>query len=190
MGRDVDQPVVPPERSTCVFFDNFYGLLRVVVASVCAYAALVAMLRVSGARNIAQMNAFDFVVTVALGSTLATIILTDSVAIVEGIVALAMLILLQFSVTWLSVRSKTVSNLVKSTPVLVVYRGQLLSQNMWRSRVIEEEIQSALRQNGMASVEAVEAVILETDGKFSVIPRLDEGDSRSAISELSRHQDG
>lgn len=173
-----------------MFFDNLFGLLRVVVASVCAYVALVTMLRISGARTLAQMNAFDFVVTVALGSTLATIILTNSVAIVEGIVALAMLVVLQFIVTWLSVRSKTVSNLVKSSPVLVVYRGEMLSGNMRRSRVIEEEIQSALRQQGVASVEAVEAVILETDGKFSVIPRLDEAQSRTAILELARRQVG
>ncbi len=80
-----------------MFFQNWSGLLRTVVVGVLAYVALVALLRVSGKRTLSKMNAFDFVVTVALGSTLATILLSKNVALAEGVVAFAVLISLHSS---------------------------------------------------------------------------------------------
>ena len=62
------------------------------------------------------MNAFDLVVTVALDSTLATVLLSSNVALAEGLLAFALLISLQFGVTWLSVRSSTFRRLVKNEP--------------------------------------------------------------------------
>ena len=84
---------------------------------------LLLLLRVSGKRTLTKMNAFDLVVTVALGSTLATVLLTKSVALAEGLTAFVLLIFLQFVLTWLSVRSRAVSRLVKSEPTLLVYQG-------------------------------------------------------------------
>jgi uncharacterized membrane protein YcaP (DUF421 family) len=171
-----------------MFFNDWYGLLRVVVSSASAYVALIAMLRMSGARTLAQLNAFDFVVTVAIGSTLASIILSRSVAILEGVLAFAMLVLLQFVVTWSSVRFGKVGQMVKSEPVLLAYQGQLLHDNMRRSRVVEGEIQAVVREQGKGSVDATEAVILETDGKFSVIPQLDPDADRNAIEAVMRRR--
>ena len=84
---------------------------------------LLLLLRVSGKRTLTKMNAFDLVVTVALGSTLATVLLTKSVALAEGLTAFVLLIFLQFVLTWLFVRSQAASRLVKSEPTLLVYQG-------------------------------------------------------------------
>lgn len=152
-----------------MFFDNWLGLVRTVVVGASAYVALVLLLRVSGKRTLAKMNAFDLVVTVALGSTLATIILSPDVALAEGVVALALLIGLQYAITWLSVRSPIVSRLVKSEPSLLLYRGRLLPDQMRRARVVAAEVQAVLREQGLASWEQAEAVVLETDGSFTVV---------------------
>ena len=109
-----------------MFFDNWYGVLRVVIVGPLAYISLMLLLRASGKRTLSKMNAFDFVVTVALGSTLASIILTESVALVEGVAGLAMLITLQFVITWFSVRSETVARLVKDEPTLLYHRATTL----------------------------------------------------------------
>jgi uncharacterized membrane protein YcaP (DUF421 family) len=156
-----------------MFFDTWYGLLRVVVLSITAYTALVIILRLSGARTLSKMNAFDLVVTVALGSTLATTILSTDVALTEAVLAFSMLVGLQFIVTWLSVRSKRVVTLVKSEPILLVYQGRQLNDQMRRARVEEAAILQALRTQGIGALENVEAVVLETDGSFSVISATD-----------------
>jgi uncharacterized membrane protein YcaP (DUF421 family) len=115
------------------------------------------------------MNAFDFVVTVALGSTLATVLLSKDVTLAEGVTAFALLIGLQFVVTWLSVRWPIVRRLVTAEPTLLLYRGQFLPDAMKRARMTREEVRSAVRSQGIASLDAVEAVVLETDGSVSVV---------------------
>ena len=154
-----------------VFFAGWSGLLRVVLVGALAYVGLVLLLRVSGKRTLSKMNAFDLVVTVALGSTLATVILSKDVALAEGVVAFALLIGLQFIITWLSVRSATVSHLVKAEPTLLFYQGAFLPDQMRRSRVLETEVRAAIRQQGIAALREVEAVVLETDGSFAVVSR-------------------
>src|ERR671917_23739 len=107
-----------------MFFDSWAGLGRVAVVGVVAYVVLVLLLRISGKRTLSKMNAFDLVITVALGSTLATVLLSSSVALVEGLLAFALLIFLQFAVTWLSVGSSAFRAFVKNKPKLLFYEGK------------------------------------------------------------------
>ncbi len=151
-----------------MFFDDWAGLVRGVVVGVCAYLSLLVVLRVSGKRTLAKLNAFDFVVTVALGSTLATVLLSSDVALAEGVVAMVLLASMQFLVAWLSVRSRTVERLVKSEPTLL-YRKGFVHGAMRRMRATEDEVRQAARGAGKADLDAVAAVVLETDGTLSVL---------------------
>ncbi len=152
-----------------MLFSSWTTLGRIIVIGTLAYISLVVLLRVTGKRTLSKMNAFDLIVTVALGSTLATVLLSKDVALLDGVVAFALLIGLQFGITWLSVRSPMVSRLVKATPTLLLYRGELLHDALQRSRVVEAEVLAALRESGYGSPEQIQAVVLETDGKFSVV---------------------
>jgi uncharacterized membrane protein YcaP (DUF421 family) len=164
-----------------MFYEGAQGLLRVLVAGVLAYAALVVLLRVSGKRTLSKMNAFDLVVTVALGSTLASIITSKDVAIAEGVLALGLLITLQFVVAWLCVRSRRVRELVKSEPQLLFHEGQFLSEALARERVTEDEVRSAARLKGICSLERVHSVVLETSGEFSVSERRESAGSAQGL---------
>jgi uncharacterized membrane protein YcaP (DUF421 family) len=154
---------------TPMIFDTWIGLGRVLVVGTLAYMILVVLLRVSGKRTLTKLNAFDLVVTVALGSTLATVLLSRSVPLAEGVLALALLIFLQFALAWLSVRSPRVSSLIKSEPTLVVHEGRLLEGALETQRVTRDEALAVLRAAGVADRQRVTAVVLETDGSFSVI---------------------
>lgn len=167
-----------------MFFDNWTGLIRVVTVGVLVYLALIVLLRVSGKRTLSKWNAFDFVVTIALGSTLATALLSNQVALVEGIAGLGLLIALQFLITWLSVRLPAVQRLVKSEPTLLLRQGEYLTAAMRQQRVTPSEVRAAIRAHGIAAVEDVEAVVLETDGTFSVIRRVQSG-SLSALDDVA-----
>lgn len=172
-----------------MFFNGWTALARTVIVGVAAYAALVVLLRVSGKRSLSKMNAFDFVVTVALGSTLATVLLSKEVALAEGALAFALLLFLQYGITWLSVRSRVVSRLVKSEPRLLFHQGQFLEKAMKDERVNEEEVRQAVRSQGHVSLETVAAVVLETDGSFSVMQQPDERVAASALSNVSNFLD-
>lgn len=167
-----------------MFFDGWMMLGRTALVGTLAYLALVLLLRVSGKRTLSQMNAFDFIVTVALGSTLATVLLSSSVSLARGVLAFAVLIFLQFIITWLSVRSPAFRSLVKAEPTLLVHKGEFLPGAMKKERVTKEEVRAALRAQGVAAVEAVEAVVLETDSGFSVVMQ-SSGESDSALADVS-----
>jgi uncharacterized membrane protein YcaP (DUF421 family) len=152
-----------------MFFDSWTGLGRVLVVGTLAYFALVLTLRVSGKRTLSKLNAFDLVVTVALGSTLATVLISKDVALAEGLLALALLVLLQFVLTWLSVRWPRVQELVRSEPTLLLYQGRFLDDAMRQERMTREEISAALRGSGVSKPENVAAVVLESDGSVSVV---------------------
>ena len=167
-----------------MFFNEWIGLARVAIVGLASYVSLVILLRVSGKRTLSKMNAFDFVVTVALGSTLASVLLSKDVPLVEGLTAFGLLLLVQFVITWLSVRSRTVSRLVKSTPILLYHQGQFLEQAMKAERINEEEILQAVRSRGFLSLERVAAVVLETDGSISVMQVSDQSESLSALTNV------
>lgn len=159
-----------------MFFDNLDNLVRVLIVGVLAYAALVLILRTSGKRTLSGLNAFDFIVTVALGSTLATILLSADVALAEGILALVLLVGLQMLVAWTSVRSRALRRVVKSEPRALVRDGQLDEEALRDERVTVEEIRQALRQSGAGGLGQVSSVVLETDGTVSVIRAESYGD--------------
>ena len=166
-------------------------LVRTAVVGVLAYLALVAVLRISGKRTLTQFNAFDFVVTVALGSTLATILLSQEVSLFQGVLAFLVLVGMQFAITWTSLRSSRVRKLSKSEPAALVYRGRFLRKQMHEERVLESEVDAALRAHGVASVNDVDLVVLETDGTVTVIERLGDhrGDQASAVATLIEDQE-
>lgn len=171
-----------------MIFTSWSELLRVVVAGTLAYVALVVLLRVSGKRTLSKMNAFDLVVTVALGSSLATALLSRQVAVLEAVVGFTTLIGLQFIVAWLSVRSRAVQRVVKSQPTLVFYRGEFLREALRRERLTESEVRAAVRERGGASMEDIEAVVLETAGELSVIRAA--GRNEGALVDVERARAG
>ena len=145
-------------------------LVTVAATAVGAYLWLIFVLRVTGKRTLSKLNAFDFAVTVAFGSALATIIISRDFGIFRGGSALAMLALLQYALTKLSLWSKFVRRTVRSTPTLLVRDGMLYQDALKHERVTLDEIAEAIRKDGRGRLEAVGALILETDGSFSVIP--------------------
>lgn len=171
-----------------IFFDNWQALGRTGLISVLAYLCLLALLRLFGKRTLSKMNAFDLVVTVALGSTLATILLNKDVTLAQGVLALALLIGMQFIVTWTSLRVRWVRKLATGEPTMLLYQGTFLPVALRWTRVTGGEVRAAVRGAGVATLREVQAVVLETDGSFSVV-RGDGGSGESSFIGVSLPSD-
>lgn len=156
-----------------MFFDNLSQIISILITGSLTYVGLIIMLRISGKRTLAQMNAFDFIITVALGSTLATAVLSKDTPLAEGLTGLALLILLQFIVSWFYVRLPFINKLVKSEPRLLFLQGEFKAKAMQEERIVKEELLQAARSQGILSLDQVEAIVLETNGKFSIIKSSD-----------------
>lgn len=136
-----------------------------------SYIFIVLVLRLSGKRTLSKMNAFDFIVTVALGSVLANIIVNHETLLWEGLVAFCLLVFLQYISTWLSVRSTKVRSLLKSKPALIYYIEDYDEDKMRKERITKIEIMQAIRKDGYVSLDEIAAVILETDGTLTVMQK-------------------
>ena len=164
-----------------MWFDSWSGVASVLAVGSASYVALVLILRISGKRTLSKLNAFDLVVTVALGSTLATIILSTSVSWAEGVAALALLVGLQMVVALAASRAPSVRDLLTAHPTVLARDGVLDTETLRRERIAVAEVRQALRGSGCGDLGQVAAVVLETDGSISVITQDKRGDGWSLV---------
>jgi uncharacterized membrane protein YcaP (DUF421 family) len=162
-----------------VLFQDWTRLLVLLATAVIAYPVLIVVLRAAGKRTLSKLNVFDFIVTVALGSTLATVILSREIPLVEGVIALVLLVGLQYLVAKLSRRWPRLRRMVKSVPTVLLYEGVVREDALTRERLTRKELAQVVRQHGHASFSDVACVVLETDGTFSVLTQL--GDKSALI---------
>ena len=155
------------------FYDSASDLARIGLVGVCSYVALVVMLRTTGKRTLSKMNMFDWVITVAMGSVMANALSATSV-LAETVAAFAVLIGMQYAVTWVSVRSEAFENLVDADPTILYFHGRFYEDAMRRERVPKSEILSAIRQSGQGAPEEIAAVILESNGELIVMNKVDD----------------
>ena len=166
-----------------MLFDGWDSIARIAVLAALTYLILVAALRVIGEQALAKMSAYDVIVTVALGSLLVSIPLSSGLTLADGIAAIATVLGLQELTRFLVRRSAGVKKIVKERPHPVLWEGRLLQERMEEVNVTDEEVRAAIRTAGLGSLGEAQAVVLETDGEWSVVPREKAGDL-SAFADL------
>ncbi|HEY0971660.1 MAG TPA: YetF domain-containing protein [Gemmatimonadales bacterium] len=170
-------------------FGGWAPIARTAIVGVLAYVVLIVLVRISGKRTLSKFSAYDFVITVALGSSLASILVSRDVALAQGVAAIVVLLALQFGITWVSVRSERVRGVVRGIPTLLLYRGAFLEDVLRRERVTHEEIDAAAREQGVSALAEVEAAVLETDGTISIVRHAPEG-RPSSLDEVRGYPPG
>lgn len=170
------------------FWNGWEPLLRTIVVGTLTYISIIFILRISGKRTLAKMNAFDFVITLALGSAYGRILTAKQVSVAEAITTFALLALLQFIVSSLENKSRWFYQLVTSQPTLLYYRGRFLDKAMRKQRVRKESLLGTVRKKKYSSLEEVEAIILETDGSLSIIGKSPQTDQSSYQELIARQQ--
>ncbi|MCX2476529.1 DUF421 domain-containing protein [Pedobacter sp. MC2016-05] len=153
-----------------MFFKDWPAVFHIIICAVISYIVLFIFIRISGKRTLAKLNAFDFVVTVTLGSTLSSMIL-KKVPLVEGFVALITIIALQYLLAFLAKNSSKMEDMINSTPTLLFYNGKFILPAMKKEVITEEEIYSEIRKYRLESLEDVQAVVMELNGTFTVVKK-------------------
>jgi uncharacterized membrane protein YcaP (DUF421 family) len=166
-----------------MWFDSWSTVVRILAVGLASYAALVVFLRVSGKRVLAKLNAFDFVVTVALGSVLASAVVSKEIRYADALTGMIVLIGGQIVVSRVTTWLPGGRRFVNAEPTLVVRDGELLHDAVHGMRLTESEVHQAIRSSGQGAVGSVAAVVLEPDGTLSVIGGSALGDGR-ALSDV------
>lgn len=173
-----------PGLDFSMWFDGWDDIVRTVILGSLGYFALIFILRLSGKRTLSKMNAFDFVITIALGSTFASLLVSESVSLAQGVTALVVLVGLQWALSFLYVRSSLIESVIKGSPQLIYWRDTFLDDVLKRERVTHEEVQAAMRDSNVTDHRRA-AAVLETDGSITVI-NVEEEDSTIALDQVRR----
>ncbi|MFD1030567.1 DUF421 domain-containing protein [Metaplanococcus flavidus] len=158
-----------------LLFDGWKSLVRIVIMAILIYGYLILIMRLSGKRTMLQYNMFDVIISVAYGSTIATILVTDKISFADGAVVLGMLTLIQLFIAVMEMKSKKFGAIINPTPTFLYVNGEYCEEVMDKERVLKSEIRNAVRQQGIGSMEKIEVIVLEGNGKLSIITKSEAG---------------
>ena len=143
-------------------------LLAIILTAIGIYIATIIFTRIAGKRSFSKMSSFDFAMTVALGSMIATTVLSKSVSLWDGVVGLGMIYILQLFVAILR-RFEIIKKTVDNEPLMLMEGEKIYSENLKKARVTEEDLRSKLREANVIRLKEVRAVIFESTGDISVL---------------------
>ena len=155
------------------FEASWTSVIAICITAVFIYLAVIVFTRLAGKRSFSKMSSFDFAMTVAIGSIIASTILSKSVSLAEGVVGLAMVYILQLSVAILR-RSTHIEKLIDNTPMLLMDGTKILHENLKKARVTESDLRSKLRETNVLELSQIRAVVFEATGDISVLHTKDE----------------
>ena len=140
------------------------------IRTIVLYLVLILAIRLMGKRQIGEMEASEFVVTM-LVANLAAIPMQDSgIPLYSGLVPILTVLGMELVLSWVIMKSVVLRKFFCGKPVILINNGKILQENLRRTRVSLDELMGHLREKDVLDLRAVQFAILETDGNLSVFP--------------------
>lgn len=140
------------------------------------YITVILFTRISGLRTFSKMSSFDFAMTVAVGSLIATTITLKSPPLLQSILALAALYILQKTVSYIRKKGYKFGKIVDNQPLLLMKGSAVLKDNLSKADVTYEDLLEKLREANITRFDQIKAVVFETTGDVSVLSDKEAGD--------------
>lgn len=143
----------------------FYTIIK----GILIYVLALILSKLIGVKIISQMNFFDFIVGVSLGSMIAKIIINKDHVVFSGIVALITFALLTISTSYLNLKSYSARRIINAKTLILVENGRIIDKNLKRLRITINELMMKLREKDVFNLEDVQFAIMESNGQLSVL---------------------
>ncbi|MAZ28262.1 MAG: DUF421 domain-containing protein [Cytophagaceae bacterium] len=148
-------------------------LVKVFISLIAIFTIIIVITRISGLRTFAKMSSFDFASTIAIGSILASVVMNTDQSLLKGGVALAGIVLFQTLFAFVVRKSKKLNSAFTNAPMMLMYEGKILYDNLDKTNVGESDLIAKLREANALDFSQVRAVILESTGDMSVLHSAD-----------------
>ncbi|QOD59599.1 DUF421 domain-containing protein [Polaribacter haliotis] len=149
-------------------FTNLETLQFIFISTIGVYIAIIILTKIFGKRSFSKMSSFDFACTIAIGSVIASTLISKSVSLLEGVFGLLVIYSLQNGTAYLR-RYKHFRSVVDNKPLFLMIREEILWDNLKKARVTEGDLRAKLREANVIELSEVKAVIFETTGDISVL---------------------
>lgn len=150
-------------------YTSWSAILMVILSTIGIYTALIVFTRIAGLRSFSKMSSFDFAITVAFGSIIASTILAKDPPLFQAIIGLGALYAVQMIVSTLRGNSKIMTFLVENDPILLMKGTDILDENLKEAKVTHDDLRAKLREANVTKLSQVQAVIMEATGDISVM---------------------
>ena len=147
------------------------GLLEKIIRCAVVYFFLLIAVRSSGKRQLGQMTTFDLILVLILSELVQNAMVGSDNSLTGGLIGVAIMLGLNAGVGWITHRHPGLERLVEHEPTILVRHGRVLWPNVRREHMSPADFRSALRQEGVISLRDIRFVVLEPDGRLSVIRR-------------------
>ena len=134
------------------------------------YMVLILGIRLMGKRQIGQMEASEFVVTMLVANLAAIPMQDTGIPLYTGLVPILTVLGAELCLSWLILKSVVIRKFLCGKPVILIDNGKVLQDNLRRTRVTLDELTGHLREKDVLDIRTVQYAILETDGNLSVFP--------------------
>ncbi|WP_240642297.1 DUF421 domain-containing protein [Nonlabens xiamenensis] len=151
------------------FTEKIELLPEVAIGTLIVYIAIIAYTRIFGLKSLSKMTGFDFLNTVAIGNLLAMSAATSSPSLFVGAILIGLLYLINYLVSVIMVKSQSAQQLLDNSPILLMKDGNLLEDNIKKSKITMDELRGKLREANVIQLSEVKAVVFETTGDISVL---------------------
>ena len=149
------------------------GTIIALYRTIFMYFFVLIVMRLMGKREIGKLSIFDLVVSIMMADIAVMVIEDTEHSILKGAVPILVLMITQISISFLTLKSKRVRDLVDGEPAILIANGQIKDKEMARQRYSIDDLLVQLREKNIENVADVEFAILETSGKLSVFPKPD-----------------
>ncbi len=146
-------------------------MANIFIRTVILYLLLVMFLRLSGKREVGQLELTELVTTFMISELASIPITNNNIPLLYGIIPAATLICLEVFLSFAGLKSAAFSKLMSGTPAILISKGVLSKKELFNSRLTLSELMSSLRVLGVSQISDIEYAILEPSGKLSVIQK-------------------
>ena len=140
------------------------------IRTIVIYLVLIATVRLLGKRQVGQMEPSEFVVTMLIANLASIPMEEKDIPLPVGLVPIVTVLGVELLLSMLSLRSIRFRKLLCGKPVILIENGNILQENLRKTRVTLDELTGHLREKDVLDLQAVQYAILETNGNLSVFP--------------------
>src|SRR5438045_655179 len=146
-------------------------ILEKILRPILVYLFLIVGLRLSGKRELAQLNPFDLVVLLSLSNTVQNAIIGDDNTFIGGVIGAVTLLVTNYLVVRFLFRHRRLDQLIEGRPSFLMKEGHVNRRELARELMTQSELEVVVRRQGFDGLHEVDEVMLEPGGGFVITPK-------------------
>ncbi len=140
-----------------------------IIRAVVVYLFLLAAFKIIGRRSFAQLTSFDFIVLLIISNVVQNAMIGNDNSITGGLIGAAAIFVLNWVISEAVFRSRKAERMIEGVPRVLIYHGRVVGKNLEKERISHEELETALRRQGVGSLTEVRIAVLEVSGGLSIL---------------------